>query len=41
MQSYMKSVQRFLFSGVTLPETIIAPENGWLEDVLPIEIVPL
>ena len=25
---------------VTLPETNIAPENGWLEDVFPIEIVP-
>ena len=24
----------------TLPETNIAPENGWLEDVFPIEIVP-
>ena len=33
------------FAGVnefwdTLPETNIAPENGWLEDVFPIEIVP-
>ena len=24
----------------TLPETNIAPENQWLEDVFPIEIVP-
>ena len=24
----------------TLPETNIAPENGWLEDVFPIETVP-
>ena len=24
----------------TLPETNVAPENWWLEDVFPIEIVP-
>ncbi len=24
----------------TLPETKVAPENWWLEDVFPIEIVP-
>ena len=25
---------------LTLPETNIAPEDQWLEDVFPIEIVP-
>ncbi len=25
---------------LTLPETNMAPENGWLEDVFPIEMIP-
>ena len=33
-------IQIDTFSLSTLPETNMAPENGWLEDAFPIEMVP-
>ena len=35
-----QDLAKIVDSWCTLPETNIAPENGWLEDVFPIEIVP-